>query len=71
MPVAASAAEIAAEILVPAHLAVPDSDANEIAILADGVDAVAVHGRGAAKVAARRADLRGPETLPVLAVQGK
>src|SRR5262249_3231619 len=66
LPAAAGAAEVLLEVLAPDHLAVGRLRAGQVAVLADGVDAVAVHRRGAAEVAARPADLGGPEDLAVL-----
>lgn len=69
VPAALLAAELFDEVVLPDWLAVL-VDAGEVALLAEGVDAVAVDGRRAAEAAAGRADGGGPEDVALLAVEG-
>src|SRR5205085_11029191 len=51
VPAAAMAAEITFEVLVPCHFPRLRIDADEVAVLADGVDAVAVRAGRSSEVA--------------------
>jgi len=55
----------------PLDLSAVRLDADQVAVLTDGVEQLAVHCRGAAQVAARPAGLGGPEQLAVGQVQGE
>ena len=76
-PHAGLAAEVLAQALAPLLLAVGGVHADEVAVGPEGVDAVAVHGRGGAGgrvlrplVRADLPELRRPELLAVLRAQG-
>src|SRR5262249_49094324 len=74
VPRAVPAAEVGGEVLLPAHRPLGGVEADEVAVLADGVDPFAVHGRGAARAgvtAAGLADRRRPELGAAGAVDGE
>src|SRR5262249_60071310 len=71
VPAAALTLEVGVEVLPPDDALLAGIDADQVALLADGVDAVAVNGRGGPEVAAFPADLDGPEDLAGVAVQGE
>src|SRR6185437_2180799 len=66
-PAALLAAELLLEVAVPDFLAVL-IDANEVALLAECEDGVAVNRRGATEVTAGRSDFGGPDLLAVFGV---
>src|SRR5262249_13963922 len=68
MPAAAGAAEILLEVPAPDPGAVAGIQTSEVALLANGIDTVAVDGRRAAEVAAGRTDLGRPDDLALVTV---
>lgn len=73
-PAAGLTAVVAAEILLPDDGAIVRLQADQSAVGADGVDAIAVHGGGAARAgvaAGGAADLGGPELLAAVDVEAQ
>src|SRR5262249_28052860 len=70
LPVATGAAEVLDQVAVPDALAALGFQANEVALLAQGVHALAVHGGRASEAVALGADRFRPDNLAAVALQG-